>query len=174
MRALVRNAATLAIDFAFLMDDESLSPWTLTDPLSTAAPHDLRPTSVQLCTPHHPYLDVMAPPAFRDNVLLACLDDDVGEQLCYEMHVGSFTVWGEQPWNAMGMDFSFHVLLFRFRGGVLMMCGLAWEVSQEFASSWFWLLDEGLIRTTNYWRGERGEAELVLPASGDVAVEELL
>lgn len=103
MRALVQNAAFLALDFGLLMDDETLSPWTLSNPYPALSPHDLNPTPNQLATPHHPYLDIIALPAFRDNVLLACLDEDLDDQLCYELHMDSFTVWGSQPWNAMGM-----------------------------------------------------------------------
>lgn len=103
MRALVQNAAFLALDFFFLMDDEALSPWNLSDPYPALSPHDLSPTTVQLATPHHPYLDIIPLPAFRNNVLLACLDEDLEDQLCYELHMNSFTVWGSQPWNAMGM-----------------------------------------------------------------------
>ncbi len=103
LRALVQNAAFLGLKFLFLMDDEALSPWTWSNPYSASSPHDLSPTTVQLSTPHHPYLDIIALPALRDNVLLACLDEETEEQLCYEVHLGSFTVWGSQPWNAMGI-----------------------------------------------------------------------
>jgi len=103
LRAFVRNALLLAIDPALLATDESCSPWTLSNPYPTLAPHDLSPTPIQLCTPHHPYLDIIAPPSFRNNVLLAGLDEAVEDQLCYELHSDSFAVWGSQPWNAMGM-----------------------------------------------------------------------
>jgi len=50
---------------------------------------------------------------------------------------------------------------------------VAWEVSQEFATSWWWLLDQASIRATNFWRGERGESPLVLPDSGGCDMEEI-
>jgi len=103
LRALVQNAAMLALDFFLLMNDEALSPWTLSNPYPALTTYDLSPTTTQLRTPHHPYLDIIASPAFRDNILLACLDEDVEDQLCLEMHADAFTVWGSQPWNAMGM-----------------------------------------------------------------------
>lgn len=102
MRALVQNASILGLDIFLLMDDDATSPWTLANPYPALAPHDLIPTSVQLCTPHHPYLDIIAPPAVRDKILLAYLGERIEDLLCYDMHFDSFTVWGSQPWNAMG------------------------------------------------------------------------
>ncbi len=107
LRALIQNATFLSLDFHFLMDDHSVSPWTVSSPYPTLYPNDLSPTNLQICTPHHPYLDIIALPAFRDNVLLACLDEDVEDQLCHDLHIGSFTVWGSQPWNAFGMSCPF-------------------------------------------------------------------
>lgn len=103
LRAFLQNSDILAIDPLLFADDDAISPWTLSHPYPALAPHTLSPTPVQLCTPHHPYLDVIAPPSLRDNILLARLDDEQDEQLCYEIHSNSFTVWGSQPWNSMGM-----------------------------------------------------------------------
>ena len=103
LRAFIQNAGILAIDPALLADEDAFSPWTMSNPYPTLSPHDLSPTAMQLSTPHHPYLDIVAPSSFRDNVLLAGLEEAVEDQLCYELHFESFTVWGSQPWNAMGM-----------------------------------------------------------------------
>ena len=105
LRAWVHNAVILGMGFDFLINEDSLSPWTLFNPSPAFAPQDLGPTHTQLTTPHHPYLDIIAPPSFRDNVLLCCLSEELEEQLCYELHHDSFTVWGSQPWNATGMSF---------------------------------------------------------------------
>ena len=102
IRGLVENANILAIEPSSLVDDDAISPLTLTNPHPIVAPHDLAPTPVQLCTPHHPYLDIIAPRGLRDNILLSFVDDDLEDQLCYELHLSSFTIWGSQPWNAMG------------------------------------------------------------------------
>ena len=59
------------------------------------------PTPIQLCTPHHPYLDVIAIPSMRDNIIIADMNDEQVDQLCEDMHTGAFTVWGSQPWNEM-------------------------------------------------------------------------
>ncbi|MCJ1460129.1 hypothetical protein MMC28_010508 [Mycoblastus sanguinarius] len=142
-RALVQNANMLALAPGLFADDESLSPWTSTNPYPTLAPHTLTPTTLQLSTPHHPYLDILASPSLRDNILLTLLSEEQEEELCYEIHADSFTVWGSQPWNFM-----------------------AWEISQAFMSKWAWLLDDDTVRCSNFWRAERGESPLVVPDLG--------
>ena len=103
LRAFVQNAKMLALDAFLLADDYALSPWTTLNPYPAFAPHDLNPTPLQLSTPHHPYLDIIAPRSLRDNILLSNVTDEQEEQLCYEMHGGAFTIWGSQSWNALGM-----------------------------------------------------------------------
>lgn len=103
LRAFFQNANLLAIDPVLLADDYALSPWTTSNPYPGFAPDDLSPTPLQLSTPHHPYLDMITPPSLRDNVLLSVMTDEQEDRLCYEMHCGSFTIWGSQPWNALGM-----------------------------------------------------------------------
>ena len=107
LRACIQNAILLSLSPYLLFDEESLSPWTLLNPYSSPTPSDIKPTSTQLCTPHHPYLDLMTPPGFRDNILAAGLDDAVEDQLCFEIHVESFIVWGSQPWSAIGTFHSY-------------------------------------------------------------------
>ncbi len=48
-------------------------------------------------------------------------------------------VWGE-PWDPSG-----------------------WEMSESFLSRWRWVVNGcvGLLASTNYWRAQRGESELV-------------
>lgn len=103
LRAFVQNANLLAIDPRVFMDDEALSPWTMSNPYPALMPHDLSPTPLQLSTPHHPYLDMIAPPSLRDNVLLSVMTEEQEEQLCCDMHYGSFTIWGSQPWSRICM-----------------------------------------------------------------------
>ena len=106
LRAYVQNAQLLAISPLIFADDDALSPWTTMNPYPALAPYDICPTPLQLSTPHHPYIDVVAPPLLRDNILLSALTDEQEEQLCFDMHFGTFTIWGSQPWNALGMLFS--------------------------------------------------------------------
>lgn len=147
-RAYVQNASIMALDFALFADDESVSPWTIFNPFpepSTNLPYHLRPTDVQLRTYHHPYLDVIASSLLRDNILIATLSDEQEDQLCMDLHSnGSITVWGSQPWSSMG-----------------------WEVSQDFADRWGWILDAETVRCSDFWRMERGDPPLAiqLPSS---------
>ncbi|KAL8764445.1 MAG: hypothetical protein Q9194_007085 [Teloschistes cf. exilis] len=101
LRAFVQNANLLALDPMLFADDNALSPWTLSNPYPSNGPHTLSPTVLQLSTDHHPYLDLLAPPSLRDSILLASLDDEQEEEICNDIHCGSFTVWGSQPWNSL-------------------------------------------------------------------------
>ncbi|KAL9127324.1 MAG: hypothetical protein Q9175_007757 [Cornicularia normoerica] len=150
LRAFVQNASLLRIDLFVLANDDALSPWTTSNPYPAFAQHDLTPTPLQLSTPHHPYVDIIAPPSLRDNILLSIMTNEQEDQLCYEMHCGSFTIWGSQPWNA-----------------------LAWEISQAFVTNWAWLMDNEIIRCSNFWRGERGEGPLVVPDLGGIILGEI-
>jgi len=140
-RAYVQNATLMGLDFALFINDESVSPWTVFNPYpepSANLPYHLRPTCLQLRTFHHPYLDVIASPSLRDNILVATLSDEQEEQLCIDLHSkSSITVWGSQPWSSMG-----------------------WEVSQDFADRWGWILDAETVRCSDFWRTERGEPPL--------------
>ena len=103
IRALVQNATLLALDPSIFADDNSLSPWTISNPYPVMVPHDLAPTPTQLSTMHHPYLDLIASKNLRDNILLASMDDEMEDRFCFEIRVGGFMVWGSQPWCAQGM-----------------------------------------------------------------------
>ena len=141
-RAYLANASLLSLPHSLLLDEDALSPYTVMHPFSaitTPLTHTLSPTDIQLSTYHHPYVDVIASPSLRNNVLMASLDEEKEEALCMDLHCNGFTVWGSQPWNSM-----------------------CWEVAQEFASKWAWLLDEDTIRYSNFWRTERGELPLQL------------
>lgn len=103
LRAFIRNAETMGLDPFLLYDDDALSPWTVSSPFAMPGPHTLSPTLIQLHTAHHPYLDVIAVPSFRENIIVAILSDEQEDELCLDMHQDSFTVWGSQPWNARCM-----------------------------------------------------------------------
>ena len=139
-RAYLANASVLSLPHSLLLDEDALSPYTVLNPFSASATfltHTLSPTDIQLSTYHHPYIDLIASPSLRNNVLTASLDAEQEDALCMDLHCNGFTVWGSQPWNSMG-----------------------WEVTQEFTSKWAWLLDEHTIQYSNFWRAERGELPL--------------
>ena len=142
LRAYLANASILSLKPTVFLEDDALSPYTLFNPfpaLSAHQNHSLAPTQTQLSTFHHPFIDLIASPSFRDNILKATLDDELDEMLCMDLHSTGFTVWGSQPWHPMG-----------------------WEVSQEFANKWGWIMDEATVYYTNFWRAERGELPLTL------------
>lgn len=78
--------------------------------------------------------------------MLAQGEDYEDDELCYDLvelcHAPSersgLIVWSS-PWNPS-----------------------SWEVTAEFAAKWPWILRGcgGLLVSTNYWRGKRGEEEL--------------
>ena len=103
LRAFVQNADIMVVDLTTFHDEDSLSPWSLTNPYPAIAPHSLTPTLLQLHRPHHPYLDIIAPPTLRDSILLANLSDEDDDELCNGIHTDSFIVWGSQPWNSSGI-----------------------------------------------------------------------
>lgn len=103
LRAYVQNARLLVISMQIFADDDALSPWTISNPYPALAPYDICPTPLQLSTPHHPYIDVIGPPSLRDNILLSVLTEEQEDQFCLDIHTGAFTIWGSQPWNALGM-----------------------------------------------------------------------
>lgn len=104
LRAFVANAQLLAIPFSLFEDDDSLSPWTLMHPYPAIGSHTLGPTPLQLCTPHHPFIDVIASPSLRDRIILDISDDETENQFCEDMHTETITVWGSQPWSPMCMS----------------------------------------------------------------------
>ena len=105
LRAYIQNADLLAIGPQIFADDDALSPWTTSNPYPALAPYDICPTPLQLSTPHHPYIDIIGIPSLRDNILLSVLTEEQEDQLCLDIHSGAFTIWGSQPWNALGMYF---------------------------------------------------------------------
>jgi hypothetical protein len=142
LRAFVHNALTLDLDPALFTSDDSISPWTIFNPYPAPSKTNmLVPTPIQLSTFHHPYIDIIASPRFRENILLAGLDDEQEDRFCHALHDDGFTIWGSQPWNPMG-----------------------WEASQQFVDLWGWMMDEETIQCSNFWRFERGDLPLVTPA----------
>jgi hypothetical protein len=61
-----------------------------------------------------------------------------------DFHSGENRVWGSVSWNAAG-----------------------WEVGERWVGKWGWLSDEEMIRTTNFWRRQRGVGPLAITGFGD-------
>ncbi|KAM5357695.1 hypothetical protein ACJZ2D_015996 [Fusarium nematophilum] len=157
--ALHRNSEALGQSTLWLFCD-SISPFGNTGPENTSNPsnpnlavanypHSLAPTTSQLSTPHHPWIDLFPWPQLRDRIIHLCyvaeaMDDD---ELCVDMaefdaprdrESVSLIVWGD-PWDPRG-----------------------WEATVPFLRKWGWLLAgcTELLEGTNYWRTRRGEREL--------------
>lgn len=160
LNAVARNAVLMGFPAEGLCRDDFESPYTEAGPRlpqsqipAPACPKMLMPTALQRTVQHHPWLDLLPFPAFRDNMLRALdagiFDDD---ELCEDvLNVGSedlgekpaLIVWGESSDSG------------------------AWEANVPFLRKWGWLLRgcAELIEATNYWREKRGEKRLRLDVS---------
>ncbi|KAK6222662.1 hypothetical protein LQW54_000843 [Pestalotiopsis sp. IQ-011] len=77
-RALLANLDAMGLSQNQMHDDDALSPFNTTGPWATvmaprldSLPHALRPTELQVAIPHHPWIDLLPLPQFRDTILLA-------------------------------------------------------------------------------------------------------
>ncbi|KAH8881072.1 NAD(P)-binding protein [Thozetella sp. PMI_491] len=112
------------------------SGFNIRAPAATLPPA-MAPTSRQQTIPHQPYVDMLPWPSLRNQLLdsLATINE---MQFVLDMSDG-LKIWGSTPWDP-----------------------LAWEVAPEFARKWWFLMDEEIMRTTNFWRRQRGEVDLLL------------
>jgi hypothetical protein len=158
INAFTRNAAALGFRFDWLVC-AAISPFGCggqgRNPVSVTAvamPSNLAPTSLQLTTRHHPWLDLFPIPRMRDNMLTAIsvlspeeeqsLFDDIMESgTGTKDEWGGLFVWGE-PCDPQ-----------------------SWEVSIPFLQRWGWLLRgcPEIITSTNRWRRRRGERPIPTP-----------
>jgi hypothetical protein len=130
-----------------VMGSPILSPFTETECQQwfSTIPPSLQPTELQLSTRHHPYIDVIALSRLRDTILRFGSAVD-GNDFCADLMGNGLDgrngviVWGES-WDAS-----------------------AWEVTENFARKWSWLLLHvpETIEFTNRWRARRDEPMLVL------------
>lgn len=160
-RALVSN--TFAMDFPFdWLSAEADSPFNTAPPGTlqdtSHYPPKLQPTALQICIPHHPWIDLFPFPALRDTILLQG-DDFDEDDLCYDLvetcHAPSersgLIVWAD-AWNPE-----------------------SWEVTEEFVRKWGWMLRgcDDLLRSTNLWRRRRGEEDLLVEMFGSLSVTDV-
>lgn len=114
--------------------------------LAPSLPQQLKPTALQLQTPHHAYIDMIPSPSLRDRLIavgpansntfmiqvctIACDIEDTGQMI----------VWGEDWLNEFSWEFS--ALVLERWGG--------------------WLLTSEWGQRANFWRRQRGAP--ILPA----------
>ena len=153
-RALTTNVHLLNLNTTLMHTDTYPSPFhpnpvnfKLSSPTSLeSVPPDLRPTKLQMSTPHHPCFDIFPCPVVRDNGIRGAGVLPHGT-LC-------MTLAGRNTWNENE----------RARRSGMVIWGPpedigSWEVTEGFVRSWGWLVrgSRGLERATNLWRGRRGE-----------------
>jgi hypothetical protein len=39
---------------------------------------------------------------------------------------------------------------------------MSWEIDETFARKWWFLMDETVLASTNFWRAQRGDIPLIL------------
>lgn len=109
-------------------------------------PLQLRPTELQLRTPHHAYIDMIPSPTLRDRLITVgpansnTFMSEVCTIACEIEDTGQLTIWGGDWLNEISWEFSEHVLE-RWGG---------------------WLLTQEWGQRANFWRRQRGAP--ILPA----------
>lgn len=153
--AMARNAAAMGLGIKGLCRDDLISPFNQHGPrtpwsgeILASCPVTLLPTPTQRAVVHHPWIDLIPIPRFRDNILRAMhtglIEDD--DELCADLlrfdgnHVdnAAIVVWADS-WDIRG-----------------------WEASLPFLRKWGWLIEDcfELFLATNEWRERRGEKRL--------------
>lgn len=114
--------------------------------LAPSLPLQLKPTELQLRTPHHAYIDMIPSPMLRDRLITIgpansnTFMSQVCTIACEIEDTGQLTVWGED-WLS---EFS-------------------WEFSADVLERWGgWLLTQEWGQRANFWRRQRGVS--ILPA----------
>jgi hypothetical protein len=105
--------------------------------LSYFLPFALRPTTLQLTTRHHAYIDLIPSPLLRDHLIKAGDDTvikfltELGPVTYETKEQGPLTIWGSDYLHESG-----------------------WEFSSEFLDRWKDLLTRDWSERANYWRHE--------------------
>ena len=112
----------------------------------------LRPSVTQLTTGHHPYIDVLPFPTFRERLIkLACSKEPIidEDELCHDLENDGLICWG----SSLG------------GGSSAVGSGAPWDIRSWEAQDWFvkkwWILiggvDGEIYKQTQWWREMRGE-----------------
>ena len=112
--------------------------------LASTLPPSLKPTELQLSTPHHAYIDMIPSPTLRDKLIAIgpANSNTFMTQVCTIAldieDTGQIIIWGEDWLN----DFS-------------------WEFSATVLERWGgWLLTQEWGQRANFWRRQRGAATI--------------
>jgi len=122
----------------FIISDPQAHLSALAD-LAPGLPCSLKPTQLQLTTPHHAYIDLIPSPALRDRLIAIGPANcntflmEVCTIVCDIEDNGQMTIWGEDWLNEFSWEFSAAVLE-RWKG---------------------WVLINEWGQRTNFWRRQR-------------------
>jgi hypothetical protein len=161
--ACVTNASCLGLPLEDLNCDRGVSPFfrdSVSESAAKAAcPSDfpdlktnLRPCATQLMYRHHPYIDVLPFPTFRERLIkLACAEEPMidEDELCKDLENDGLICWG----SSLG------------GGSAAMGSGAPWDIRSWEAQDWFmkkwWILIGGaegeIYKQTQWWCEMRGE-----------------
>jgi hypothetical protein len=147
-RAIIDNIRSIGMTMEWTNEDDAVSIFNVQIPgfADFHIPLDLQPTEVQKRVPHHPWLDFFPSPTLRDNLI--ALQDEIDDgDLCHDLMAfwdtrntrAALLVWGP-PWQTS-----------------------SWEVTESFLTKWGFLLYgcTALLKSTNFWRVQRGEKPLI-------------
>ncbi|PVH86379.1 hypothetical protein DL98DRAFT_602101 [Cadophora sp. DSE1049] len=130
LSALLLNATILHIDC-----HKEIRSHEIYIPPTLSTPSALTPTPLQAMIPHLPYVDLIPFPSIRDR-LLQSQHVISGVEIWGDI-TRDVTVWGNTPWDEGG-----------------------WEIGESFAVKWWFLIDDEVLKSTNFWRGARDERKL--------------
>jgi hypothetical protein len=154
--ACFANAAMIGISPEALWDPTSQSPFYQMQTTNTKTlahvKHLLQPSSTQLDNPHHPYLDILPFPAFRNRTIqLLQIQPPPFDpaQLCQDLKNDGIICWGSTRRNK----------------GDSMDSGVPWDIRSWEVRPWFlkkwWILFDGpdgeMYQHSRWWCELRGE-----------------
>ena len=133
IKALQDNANSIPV-YCEIQTPSILNRSMVKDPPAT-----LLPTALRAEVPHIAFGAALLFFGLRDSVLRALPHIDF-QDLWRDAVSGGFFIWGRIPSAPQG-----------------------WEVTEEFAMKWWFLLDHEVIDTANFWRAQRGIPKLQTP-----------
>jgi hypothetical protein len=108
---------------------------TMLDTEFTVAPDIFKPSQLQLTVSHPPVIDIIPWATVRDRIIVNLCAIDI-ERFMDDIHEHC-KVWGGDPLYTQG-----------------------WEIGPIFFQKYWFLCDKEMVKTTNFWRRQRGETYL--------------
>jgi hypothetical protein len=137
IHGMTSSAAFFAIGHILDLACQQSSGFNIRAP-SCTLPAPIKPTLNQEIIPHKPYVDMLPWASLRDK-LLRCANTINDMEFMVDMVSLDLRIWGKRPWDPRG-----------------------WEVGPLFAQKWWFLMDEEILETSNFWRSQRGEDDILL------------